>query len=61
MSAITSEAMVIEVRDGRLFERGTDNPVKRGDIAVMITTGRKYIVRDPQTGEDMTREIYRFF
>ena len=51
--------LLIEVRNGQLYESDSNIHVRRGDIAMMITSGRKYKVVDPQTGEDVTRNIGR--
>jgi polyhydroxyalkanoate synthesis regulator protein len=54
-----NEVLLIEVRDGRLYEAESNKHVARGDLAWMITMGRKYKVVDPQTGEDVTRDLGR--
>ena len=54
------DVLLIEVRDGRLYAPATDSQIGRADIAVMIAIGRKYIVRDPETGQDVTRQIHRY-
>jgi hypothetical protein len=51
--------LLIEVRNGQLYEAESNKHVARGDLALMITTGRKYKVVDPQTGEDVTRNLGR--
>jgi len=54
------DVLQIEVRDGRLYAPAAEKQIGRADIAIMIAIGRKYIVRDPETGKDVTREIYRY-
>jgi polyhydroxyalkanoate synthesis regulator protein len=54
-----NEVLLIEVRNGQLYEAESNMHVGRGDLAWMITTGRKYKVVDPKTGEDVTRNLGR--
>jgi polyhydroxyalkanoate synthesis regulator protein len=55
------DPLLIEVRNGRLYAVEGEGEITRSHIAVMITTGRKYIIHDTETGEDVTRQIGRYF
>ena len=46
---------VIERRDYRLYDVAGQRFVGRGDIADMILSGRKFIILDSETGEDVTK------
>jgi hypothetical protein len=56
-----SDSLFIEVRDGKLFAPAVGKEISRADIAMMIALGRKYIVHDPTSGEDMTYRLGRIF
>jgi hypothetical protein len=58
---LENDSLLITVRDGRLFEAVSNDPVRRGTIAMMIATGRRYKVIDPATGQDVTYQLGRFF
>ena len=55
------DSLLITASGGRLFEAVSKRPVHRGDIALMIASGRKYKVIDPGTGNDLTMQLGRFF
>jgi len=55
------DSLLITASDGRLFEAASNRPVHRGDIALMIASGRRYKVIDPRTGHDITLQLGRFF
>jgi polyhydroxyalkanoate synthesis repressor PhaR len=42
---------------GRLYNTETASYVSLGDLADMLVQGRRIIVRDAKTGEDITGEI----
>jgi polyhydroxyalkanoate synthesis regulator protein len=56
------DVLLIEVGvEGRLYQSLTGEAVTRTDIAAMIISGRKYKVVHPQTGEDVTYNLGRYF
>jgi polyhydroxyalkanoate synthesis regulator protein len=46
---------VIEKRDYRLYDVAEQRFVGRADLADMILSGRKYVILDSETGEDVTK------